>query len=117
IVGDEGVILSTADGGGTWAPEVSGVTSRLLSVFFVSPSLGFAVGANGVILKQSLSVCTYGLDPAGAAVGSAGGTIDVAVTAPAGCDWTATAADGSFATVTAGATGSGNGTVTVSVPA
>ena len=49
-----------------------------------------------------------------AAFGKDGGIGTVAVTAPAGCGWTATSNAG-WIDITAGATGSGNGTVTYSV--
>jgi hypothetical protein len=46
--------------------------------------------------------------------GASGGTDTVAVTAPAGCAWTATR-NATWITITGGASGSGNGTVTYSV--
>jgi hypothetical protein len=62
--------------------------------------------------------CTYSIAPTSAVVpltASTGNT--VTVTAPAGCAWSATTPAGSFVTITAGATGIGNGTVTYSVTA
>ena len=50
------------------------------------------------------------------AFATAGESTDIAVTAPAGCGWTATS-NSSWLTVTAGANGSGNGTVTVAAAA
>ena len=62
--------------------------------------------------------CTYTLSATSIFVlptASTGNT--VTVTAPAGCAWTATAPAGSFVTITGGASGTGNGTVTYSVAA
>ena len=60
--------------------------------------------------------CTYSISPNRAAYGPAASTGAVAVTAGAGCAWTAASND-SWITVTGGAGGSGNGTVTYSVAA
>ena len=59
-------------------------------------------------------VCSYAISPAAQALGSDGGTGTVTITAPAGCAWTATTVAGWIA-ITAGATGTGNGTVTYSI--
>ena len=57
--------------------------------------------------------CTYSLSSNGSALGSAGGTGSVGVTAPAGCGWQALS-NASWLTVTAGLSGSGSGTVSFS---
>ena len=44
IVGDQGVILHTTDGGATWTPQTSGVTDDLAGVTFVDAQHGWAVG-------------------------------------------------------------------------
>jgi len=62
------------------------------------------------------AACTFSLYPAGEAFPVAGGTGSIAITAPAGCAWTASSALG-WATITGAASGSGNGTVTYSVTA
>jgi hypothetical protein len=61
-------------------------------------------------------VCTYAIDPTSASPAAAGGAGSVAVTAGATCGWTAASND-SWITITAGASGSGNGTVAFSVAA
>jgi photosystem II stability/assembly factor-like uncharacterized protein len=43
-VGSAGRIMYTANGGGNWASQISGTTSDLNCVFFVSDSVGFAAG-------------------------------------------------------------------------
>jgi len=58
--------------------------------------------------------CTYAISPTNSSFPQAGGSGSVTVTAPAGCMWGAVTGD-SWITVTAGASGSGNGTVTYSV--
>lgn len=55
VVGNNGTILKTNDGGDTWAPKISGTNSTLASVFFPSADTGYIVGYNfatdHVILK------------------------------------------------------------------
>ena len=60
--------------------------------------------------------CTYAIDPMSAAVAAAGGTGSVAMTAGSACAWTASS-NAAWITVTAGASGTGNGTVSYSVAA
>lgn len=60
--------------------------------------------------------CTYSLSSTTESVTAAGGTGAITVTAPSGCSWTATSS-ATWLTVTAGATGSGNGTVQYSAAA
>ena len=54
--------------------------------------------------------CTYQLQPTSASFAAAGGGGTVDVTAPDGCEWTATS-QASWITITAGSTGTGNGQV------
>jgi plastocyanin len=62
------------------------------------------------------SGCTFSLAPSSASVAAAASSGGVSVTAAAGCAWTAMSNSG-FLTVTSGASGSGNGTVTYGVAA
>jgi hypothetical protein len=57
-----------------------------------------------------LSGCTYAINPASASAAAAGGSGTVSVTATAGCPWTP-ASNATWLTITAGASGSGNGTI------
>ena len=57
--------------------------------------------------------CTYLLSPTSATISSDGGAGSFTVTAPSGCPWTALS-NQSWLDVTAGASGSGNGTVSYS---
>lgn len=53
-VGNDGTILSTADGGQTWRPQVSGVEEDLDGVFFLNAQQGWVVGEErGVILATA----------------------------------------------------------------
>ncbi|MFP5042564.1 YCF48-related protein [Parasediminibacterium sp. JCM 36343] len=51
-VGNRGTIITTNNGGSTWNMQSSGTTATLYSVFFVSSTQGWAVGAGstGIIL-------------------------------------------------------------------
>ena len=53
IVGDQGHIWRSDDGGTTWTPQSSGTDAGLLRVQFVSTSTGWIVGALGKILKTT----------------------------------------------------------------
>ena len=58
--------------------------------------------------------CTYAISPTNEFFGTSGGRVVVHVTAPAGCNWTATT-NRTFITFPDGNSGSGNGRVTVNV--
>ena len=60
--------------------------------------------------------CSYGLSATDHSAAAAGGTTAVDVSAGSGCAWTATS-QASWLTITNGAAGSGNGTVTLSIGA
>jgi len=62
--------------------------------------------------------CTYEIIPASLDVAATGGAISpVAVTAPAGCNWTAAVNNASWITITSGTSGSGNGSVAITIAA
>lgn len=50
MVGSDGAIFKSTDGGGTWVQQTSPVTLALFDVFFKNATEGWAVGDNGVIL-------------------------------------------------------------------
>ena len=62
------------------------------------------------------NACAYSIDPTSVSVASDATSGSVAVTAGTGCAWTAVSNDG-WITVTGGASGAGNGTVSYSVAA
>ena len=54
VVGMNGKILKTTDGGGYWAPCMNPVSyTNLTSLFFVDDSTGWAVGLRGTIIKTT----------------------------------------------------------------
>jgi photosystem II stability/assembly factor-like uncharacterized protein len=52
-VGDSGKIFFSSDGGKSWLPQVSGTTSHLYGVDFVTDATGWAVGVGPTILKTT----------------------------------------------------------------
>jgi len=50
VVGNDGVVLHTADKGETWEQQDSGVTGSLYTVYFVNESDGWAAGDDGTVI-------------------------------------------------------------------
>src|SRR5204863_8329184 len=73
-------------------------------------------GGNTFTVTQAGNVCLATLSGTSSSVGSIGFTGVVSVTAGAGCGWTAVS-NVAWLTITAGASGSGSGSVTYSVAA
>jgi len=79
----------------------------------------YVVGLGGTVFKIASTSpppppCAYVISPTKAVFGPTGGSGSVTVTTSAGCMWTA-AGNAAWITITGGASGSGNGTVTYSV--
>lgn len=54
IVGNQGLILHTLNGGSTWNIEADGLSTSLLSgIQFISPTTGYIVGNNNTLLKYT----------------------------------------------------------------
>ncbi len=53
VVGDNGSILKTTDGGSNWTPQTSGTTETLRGVFFWDSNMGWACGGNGIIVATT----------------------------------------------------------------
>jgi len=53
IVGDNGSILKTTDGGYTWQTQGSGVTAKLWGVSSVSQNIVWVCGSNGTLIKTT----------------------------------------------------------------
>jgi len=51
IVGSDGNIFFTTDGGSSWDVGISGTTEKLTSVFYLNANTGFVTGLNGTLLK------------------------------------------------------------------
>lgn len=75
-----------------------------------------AAGRTYTVTQAGATVCTFTISPTSASVAATGATGSVSVTAPAGCAWTA-ASNVPWARITAGANGTGNGTVSYTVDA
>lgn len=75
-----------------------------------------SVGGQNFNIDQAALTCSYSIGPAAAALAATGGDTRVVVNAPAGCSWTAVSNAG-FLSVTSGASGAGNGAVTVNAVA
>jgi photosystem II stability/assembly factor-like uncharacterized protein len=58
-VGGSGTIVSTTNGGQTWAPRLSGTEDDLKSVDFPDATHGWAVGNNGVVLSTANGGATW----------------------------------------------------------
>ncbi|HEX9005067.1 MAG TPA: putative Ig domain-containing protein, partial [Blastocatellia bacterium] len=76
---------------------------------------GTATEVLGVVLNNCVE-CNYNLASSSQTVSAGGGTVSVNVTTTNGCGWTATSNAG-WITISSGASGSGNGTVQLSVAA
>jgi hypothetical protein len=105
--GNGTINLSIAPNNGV---QRSGVVTMAGHTYTVTQSAGSSAPGPGP------GPCTYSLGSADASVAAAGGTVQVAVTSGAGCDWTAVS-QASWITITGGASGTGNGTVRLSVSA
>jgi photosystem II stability/assembly factor-like uncharacterized protein len=59
VVGWNGTILHTTDGGTTWTPQSSGTTNRLYGVYFTDANTGTVVGSFGEILRTTNGGTTW----------------------------------------------------------
>ncbi len=129
--GGTGKIAVTTQVGCGWsvAESLDWVTISAGSSGSGSGSLTFSVAANpsGTSRSGTMTIggqefkvsqagveCTYSISPSNATLLADGGTGNISITAPPGCSWMVTEAL-DWVTVTGGASGSGNGTVTYSV--
>src|SRR5262245_11276856 len=67
VVGEDGTILATDDGGATWTLRETGTTARLRAVSFAG-STGWAVGDSGTILKTEDGGTTWTAQESGVSV-------------------------------------------------
>ena len=116
----------TASAESNWLSISSGANGTGAGVVNVSAALNPATSARTGALRiagqsvsasqegQPLPECTYEISPVSAPVGKEGGTGNFAVNTPSHCPWSA-ASSASWLVVTAGAQGTGNGTVNYSV--
>ena len=101
---------ATGSGNGTVAMSVAANTATTQRTGTVT------IAGQTFTVTQNAAPCTYAISPTTRTSPAAGESTSVAVTAAAGCTWSATSA-ASWIGITAGATGSGDGTVTMSVAA
>ena len=78
----------------------------------ISRQATVTVNGRQAVFNQEAAACTITLAASSVDVSDAGGTATVAVTSPNGCSW-ATSSGAPWISVTAGATGTGPGTVTI----
>jgi hypothetical protein len=71
-------------------------------------------GSTFTVTQNGSGTCTYTINPTSKTFGMSGGTVSVAVATAPGCAWTAVS-KATWAIIKSGASGSGNGSVTVSV--
>lgn len=79
-------------------------------------SASVTVAGAPVTITQSGLTCSYSLTPTSASAPAGGGSATVSVTAATGCSWTAVS-PASWLTMTSGASGTGNGTVSYTTAA
>ncbi|MBZ0200535.1 MAG: T9SS type A sorting domain-containing protein [Ignavibacteriaceae bacterium] len=53
MVGNDGIIYFTSDGGQNWTEQSSGITEDIVKTFFVDASYGWCTTLNGIILKTT----------------------------------------------------------------
>ncbi|HEX8144631.1 MAG TPA: S8 family serine peptidase, partial [Pyrinomonadaceae bacterium] len=126
----DGTIQMRYGSGNTGLKPLVGISGGQTDAFLGGPEDAYVISShsqpsvNALTNAQTVTftpqaatpVCTYSISPTTRNIGSdsAGGTI--AVTAGAGCAWTATSND-SFIIITSSASGTGNGNVSYSLPA
>jgi hypothetical protein len=115
VIGTEaGVFFSTNDGQ-TWIQFNDGLPNVAVTQLALDHNqtavAAFTYGRGAFSTNIG---CTYSIAPASQSFGSSAGNGSIAVSTSAGCPWSA-ASNASWITVTGGASGSGNGTVTYSV--
>lgn len=107
--------VTVEDGAGTGSGTASYLVAENATTDSRSTSLTIGDQTHAISQAGQPAVdCTYGINPASATAGHAGGPGTFAVAAPAGCAWAATST-ASWLVVTGGATGTGNGTVAYQV--
>jgi hypothetical protein len=105
-------ISSATSGGGTGR-----VTVNALANTDVQPRTGtLAIAGQTISVTQAGAACSYTLAPLAQTVAVTGGNGLITVTTASGCAWTATSSV-PWISITSGAAGAGNGTVSFAVPA
>jgi hypothetical protein len=114
----------TASSNQGWAQVVSpgsGTGAGLVHVLVSQNSTGavrtatITVNSSTASLEQTFTSCAYSLSPGNLAMGSAGGSGQITMTASNGCPWSVTNYDPALITITSASSGTGNGTISFTV--
>jgi hypothetical protein len=114
----------TAVSNQSWATVLNGASGTGVGVVTVqaaanttgaTQSATLTVNTASATLTQAASSCSFSLSSSSPSLSNSGGLGQVNVTAPIGCPWAVVNNDPSAVTVTAGSTGSGDGTVSFTV--
>jgi hypothetical protein len=109
--------ITVTSGGGPNTSGAAAVTFHVAANTSTSPRTGtLTIAGQAFTVSQAGVTCSYTVSPTTASAPAAAGTGSVSVTSPAGCTWTASSAV-SWMSITAGATGSGPGSVSYSFAA
>jgi sugar lactone lactonase YvrE len=101
----------------TGPASATGPATVTLNVAAVNNSVRSAnITIAGISVTVNQAACSYSISPGAQEFGILGGTGTIAVTAPAGCAWSATNTV-SFVTFTGATSGNGNGSVTFQIAA
>ena len=109
---DPWITLKTSASGAGSAAIAANVAANATNV---TQTGTITVGGQVFTITEPANSCTYTVGQP-ALITAAGGTFTVGVTAPAGCPWTAIP-QGNIVSVTSGSSGTGDGSITVFVPA
>jgi hypothetical protein len=104
-------IISGASGTGTGSVVVQVATNSTGSTL----SGTLTIGGQTVTLTQADSSCNFSLNQNSFTLTNAGGTIQASLTVGAGCPWVVTNNNPSAITITSGGSGTGNGTINLTV--
>jgi trimeric autotransporter adhesin len=97
--------------------KASGIVTAALTANNTGSTRTGNISVNGQFFSiiQAASSCTYPLS-GGGTIPASGGTVQLTVSAPAGCPWSVVPPS-PFVSVVSGGSGTGTGTVTLSLPA
>ena len=99
----------SGDGSVSWSADANAVHSER--------SGSITIAGETFTVTQAAAPCSYGIAPTSDTAAYSGGSGSVTVTATTGCAWTAVSNDSGWLHVTAGASGSGDGSVSWSADA
>lgn len=115
-----GTNITCSDNSGVAGLETIALTNLTIgNVYMIrlyNYDAGAATGDFQICITHTTQACTYSIAPTSQSFASTGGNGTINVTSGTGCNWTATTTD-SWITITSGASGTANGTVTYTVAA